>query len=244
MFSTGLRGGVHLKIPLVSQQKEFSPILEKLRLQKRGVGGVDTEAVGGIFDISNSDRLGSSEVEQLQRVVDGVKLLIAMEKCLEAGKPIKSLYDKLMSGQAAREIADAAEGSTGTVESNFPDLSQHNSWMSRCLTKEIYDRLSSRKTPSGFTLDKAIQTGVDNPGHPYIMTVGCVAGDEVKMFSNSLSGISMECCKTKTRLIILANHTNGNSAMSQSEFAENSWFCAKRGKMRASESLLIFVFIG
>lgn len=27
-------------------------------------------------------------------------------------------------------------------------------------------------------MDDAIQTGVDNPGHPFIMTVGCVAGDE------------------------------------------------------------------
>ena len=171
---------MHLKIPLVSQQKEFSRILELLRLQKRGVGGVDTAAVGGIFDISNSDRLGSSEVEQLQRVVDGVKLLIAMEKCLETAKSITNLYEKLVSGQAAREIAEAVEGEG--EESNFPDLSQHNNWMSKCLTREIYNRLSSRKTPSGYTLDKAIQTGVDNPGHPYIMTVGCVAGDEVKIW--------------------------------------------------------------
>merc|ERR1712243_462420 len=35
-----------------------------------------------------------------------------------------------------------------------------------------------KQTPSGFTLDDVIQTGVDNPGHPFIMTVGCVAGDE------------------------------------------------------------------
>ena len=114
--------------------------------------------------------------------MDGVKLLIAMEKCLEQGKSITALYQKLRSGGHAREIAesnpdDKQSGASG--ESNFPDLSQHNNWMSRCLTQEIYDRLSSRKTPSGFTLDKAIQTGVDNPGHPFIMTVGCVAGDEV-----------------------------------------------------------------
>ncbi|KAB1733558.1 arginine kinase, partial [Klebsiella pneumoniae] len=38
--------------------------------------------------------------------------------------------------------------------------------------------MSSKSTPSGFTLDDCIQTGVDNPGHPFIMTVGCVAGDE------------------------------------------------------------------
>ena len=184
-LGTGLRGGVHLKIPLVSQKQEFGSILEKLRLQKRGVGGVDTAAVGGTYDISNADRLGSSEVEQVQCVVDGVRLLVAMEKCLERGNPITSLYQKLMSGKLAREIADEAENS-GAEKcgneiqqiSNFPDLSQHSSWMSRCLTKEIYDKLCVLKTPSGYTLDQAIQTGVDNPGHPYIMTVGCVAGDE------------------------------------------------------------------
>ena len=177
-LGTGLRGGVHLKIPHVSQLKEFADILKKLRLQKRGVGGVDTEAVGGTFDISNADRLGSSEVEQVQCVVDGVSLLIAMEKELEAGKPITSLYEQLMSGTPARQIVVESEKGEVTTVSNLPDLSQHNNWMSRCLTKEIYDKLSVLKTPSGFTLDQAIQTGVDNPGHPFIMTVGCVAGDE------------------------------------------------------------------
>lgn len=177
-LGTGLRGGVHLKIPHVSQQKEFADILKKLRLQKRGVGGVDTEAVGGTFDISNADRLGSSEVEQVQCVIDGVGFLIAMEKELEAGKPITNLYEKLMSGTPARQIVAEAEKGEVTTVSNFPDLSQHNNWMSRSLTKEIYDKLSVLKTPSGFTLDQAIQTGVDNPGHPFIMTVGCVAGDE------------------------------------------------------------------
>ena len=42
----------------------------------------------------------------------------------------------------------------------------------------MYDELSKVKTPNGFTFDKVIQTGVDNPGHPFIMTVGCIAGDE------------------------------------------------------------------
>ena len=30
----------------------------------------------------------------------------------------------------------------------------------------------------GFTLDQCIQTGVDNPGHPFIKIVGLVACDE------------------------------------------------------------------
>lgn len=44
------------------QDLRFNKILDNLRLQKRGTGGVDTAAVGDTFDISNLDRLGKSEV--------------------------------------------------------------------------------------------------------------------------------------------------------------------------------------
>ncbi|KAF6351003.1 creatine kinase B [Rhinolophus ferrumequinum] len=64
------------------------------------------------------------------------------------------------------------------AEDEFPDLSSHNNHMAKVLTPEMYAELRAKSTPSGFTLDDIIQTGVDNPGHPYIMTVGCVAGDE------------------------------------------------------------------
>lgn len=130
------------------------------------------------------------------------------------------------------------------AEDEFPDLSGHNNHMAKVLTPELYAELRAKSTPSGFTLDDVIQTGVDNPGtrtlvpgsgcgllirktssgarvqrlpqdpaqarvlappfpggaagswarlglavtslppfrvppgHPYIMTVGCVAGDE------------------------------------------------------------------
>ena len=45
-----------------SQDPRFSKILENLRLQKRGTGGVDTAAVADVYDISNIDRIGRSEV--------------------------------------------------------------------------------------------------------------------------------------------------------------------------------------
>ena len=61
-LGTGLRAGVHIKVPLLSKDKRFDQILDTLKLQKRGTGGVDTASVGGIFDISNSERLGKSEV--------------------------------------------------------------------------------------------------------------------------------------------------------------------------------------
>jgi len=66
----------------------FDEILLKCRLQKRGTGGVDTASNDGTFDISNLDRLGKSEVELVQLVIDGVDLLVEMEKCLEKGNAI------------------------------------------------------------------------------------------------------------------------------------------------------------
>ena len=47
---------------LWSQHPRFGEVLKKLRLQKRGTGGVDTAAQGSTYDISNIDRLGKSEV--------------------------------------------------------------------------------------------------------------------------------------------------------------------------------------
>ena len=61
---------------------------------------------------------------------------------------------------------------------DYPDLRQYNNLMAKHLPPRLYGKLRNRKTASGFTLDKAIQTGVDNPGHPFILTVGAVAGDE------------------------------------------------------------------
>jgi len=90
-LGTGLRGGVHVKIPLLCKDERFTAILASLRLQKRGTGGVDTASTDGTFDISNLDRLGTSELHQVQCVVDGVNLLVAMEKKLMAGEAIDDL---------------------------------------------------------------------------------------------------------------------------------------------------------
>ncbi|XP_036910383.1 creatine kinase U-type, mitochondrial isoform X1 [Artibeus jamaicensis] len=88
-LGTGLRAGVHIKLPLLSKDSRFPKILENLRLQKRGTGGVDTAATGSIFDISNLDRLGKSEVELVQLVIDGVNYLIDCERRLERGQDIR-----------------------------------------------------------------------------------------------------------------------------------------------------------
>lgn len=184
-LGTGLRAGVHIKLPLLSVHPRFKEMLSKLRLQKRGTGGVDTESTDATFDISNLDRIGYSEVELVQSVINGINLLVKCEKALEQNLSIDDHINELRDD---------------TID-NFPDLTKHNNWMAKCLTKESYERMSkvcvvhSRsfltllpstvlclilqlRTSTGFTIDQAIQTGIDNPGHPFIMTVGCVAGDE------------------------------------------------------------------
>ena len=64
-----------------------------------------------------------------------------------------------------------------TASEEYPDLENHNSNMAHCLTEDIYKRMRGLETSSGFSIDDVIQTGVDNPGDPYNMAVGCLAGD-------------------------------------------------------------------
>uniref|UniRef100_A0A8C2W0Z2 Creatine kinase U-type, mitochondrial n=1 Tax=Chinchilla lanigera TaxID=34839 RepID=A0A8C2W0Z2_CHILA len=67
---------------------------------------------------------------------------------------------------------------TPLPSAEYPDLRKHNNCMASHLTPAVYARLCDKTTPTGWTLDQCIQTGVDNPGHPFIKTVGMVAGDE------------------------------------------------------------------
>merc|ERR1712195_254833 len=67
---------------------------------------------------------------------------------------------------------------SGMPPADMPDLSKHNNFMTEVLTPEMYNKLKMRATVSGTTLAEIIKTGVDNPGHPHIKTVGAVACDE------------------------------------------------------------------
>lgn len=78
-LGTGLRAGVHIKLPYLGKHQK---VLKRQQLQKPGTGGMDITAVGGVFDVANADHLGFSEVELVQMVVNGVKLLIEMEQRL------------------------------------------------------------------------------------------------------------------------------------------------------------------
>jgi creatine kinase len=60
-LGTGLRASMMVKLPLLGARPDFVTICSKHKLQPRGAAGVDS-AFDGTFDISNSERLGKSEV--------------------------------------------------------------------------------------------------------------------------------------------------------------------------------------
>ena len=61
--------------------------------------------------------------------------------------------------------------------------------MAECLTPDVFNKLRDKKTKHGVTLDSCIQTGVDNPGHPFIYTVG-------KFYSHGKESVKGENFKT------------------------------------------------
>merc|ERR1712212_972672 len=68
----------------------------------------------------------------------------------------------------------------GNMPDKCPDLSKHSSFFADVMKENpsLYDKLKTKNTKLGVTFGHCIKTGVDNPGHPMIKTVGAVAGDE------------------------------------------------------------------
>ncbi|XP_065148038.1 creatine kinase U-type, mitochondrial-like [Paramisgurnus dabryanus] len=87
-LGTALRTSVHVTLPHLGKDPRFDKILDNLQLQKRGTGGEDTAVIRNTFDISNLYRIGQSEVQLVQTVIDGVNYLIECEKRLEKGQDI------------------------------------------------------------------------------------------------------------------------------------------------------------
>lgn len=91
-IGTGLRCSCHIQLKnLTKDFPRFEKICNALQLQWRGTAGEHTEAVDSVYDISNSARLKKTERQFVQDVIDGVNLMIQMEKRLEEGKSIDDL---------------------------------------------------------------------------------------------------------------------------------------------------------
>lgn len=80
-LGTAMRASVHIKLPkLCKKPAEFNAIAAKYHVQIRGTHGEHTETDDGTYDISNKRRLGRSEKDLVQDMIDGVRAMIEAEK--------------------------------------------------------------------------------------------------------------------------------------------------------------------
>ena len=80
---TGMRASVHVRLPLLSKTAGFKELCDSLRVQARGEHGEHSDDSSGVYDISNKERLGKTEVQLVQTMIDGVRTLIEKEQKLE-----------------------------------------------------------------------------------------------------------------------------------------------------------------
>ena len=82
-LGTALRASVHIQLPKLGKKKdEFQVIADKYFVQIRGIHGEHSESDDGTYDISNRRRLGRSEKQLVQDMIDGVRAMIEAEKAL------------------------------------------------------------------------------------------------------------------------------------------------------------------
>jgi len=84
-LGTGMRASVHIDLPgwTAEGSDALGERCEQLKLQPRGTRGESGGQTGVTYDISNKHRLGYSEVELVQCMIDGVNTLFEEDKILQ-----------------------------------------------------------------------------------------------------------------------------------------------------------------
>lgn len=81
-LGTTIRASVHIKLPKLAAggQEPLQAVADKFQLQVRGSAGEHSEAKGGLYDVSNRERMGLTEYDAVKKMYDGVAELIKMEQ--------------------------------------------------------------------------------------------------------------------------------------------------------------------
>lgn len=117
-LGTGLRASVMVTLAEFNKLMEgdnqadkelLEEVCSSYDLQPRGSAGEHSPAVGGKFDVSNKQRLGYSEVQLVQKMIDGVKKVIELEEMLAAGKTPDDIRAKIAEDKAGAAAPAASE---------------------------------------------------------------------------------------------------------------------------------------
>merc|ERR1719369_2262844 len=130
-LGTGMRASVHVDLPGWTAEglNALKARCEELKVQPRGTRGESGGQTGCTYDISNKHRLGYSEVELVQCMIDGVN----------------TLYQEDIALQKKHGIYPA-----------MPEIKSSHSLVAKHVTPQVWKNLASHSTAtSGFTLRKA-----------------------------------------------------------------------------------------
>merc|ERR1712012_1294078 len=144
-LGTGMRASVHVDLPGWTKfgVDKLQARCEQLHLQPRGTRGESGGQTGHTYDISNKHRLGYSEVELVQKMIDGVNKLWEEDKKLQAGENLYFAMPAQTNGP-------------------FPNIQSKHSLVASHVTKDKWEKLKGIQTKtSGFTLIQAIACAVE-----------------------------------------------------------------------------------
>ena len=79
-LGTAMRASVHIRLPRLGQRQDFRKLCDQLQLSVRGIHGEHSNSENGVWDISNKQRLGITEVECIEILYSGLEKLIRMEE--------------------------------------------------------------------------------------------------------------------------------------------------------------------
>lgn len=108
---------------------QLEDFAKRFGVQARGGNGEHTPAgPGGKWDISNYQRIGFSEVQLVQKMINGVEALINVEQQLEKGVDIRTAMGKNV------DILDVVH------PLGFPKWTTHKCLVRKVLTEDMYKK--------------------------------------------------------------------------------------------------------
>lgn len=79
-IGTGMRASVHVSLPnLGKKMVMFQAMADSSNMQIRGIHGEHSESADHIYDLSNKQRLGKSEVQLVKEMYEGVMKILLLE---------------------------------------------------------------------------------------------------------------------------------------------------------------------
>ena len=81
-----------IKLPKLNENVQLlERVCAAFDLQPRGSSGEHSAAIGAKWDVSNKQRIGFSEVQLVQKMIDGLTKVIEIEEKLAAGASVDEI---------------------------------------------------------------------------------------------------------------------------------------------------------